>query len=174
MIYRLLPAYRCARRSRPGHRPCRSREQMQMSFSPVVKQVAPAVVNIYTRRVVPQMSRRCWPIRSSASSSGEPHGMPQDRVQRSLGSGVHRARRRHDRHQPSRHQEPRRSPWCWPTAANSRRPCCGTDERTDLAVLKIDTGEREAADPDHWATPTPSRSAIWCWPSAIPSASARP
>jgi len=47
------------------------------------------------------------------------------------------------------------------------------DPRTDLAVLKIDTkGERLPV----WnsATATGCRSAIWCWRSAIRSASAKP
>ena len=34
-----------------------SKAQMQLSFAPLVKQAAPAVVNIYTRRVVEQVLR---------------------------------------------------------------------------------------------------------------------
>ena len=35
----------------------KSKAQMQLSFAPLVKQAAPAVVNIYTRRVVEQVLR---------------------------------------------------------------------------------------------------------------------
>ncbi len=62
--------------------------QVQLSYAPLVKRVAPAVVNVYSRKVV----------RSSASRfSGDPffgrlfgQGFfgPQERVQQSLGSGV--------------------------------------------------------------------------------------
>lgn len=68
-----------------------SREQVQLSFAPLVKQVSPAVVNIYTKRVV---TRRVSPF------MGDPFfeqffggsfgfgGMPRQRVESSLGSGA--------------------------------------------------------------------------------------
>src|SRR6185312_11117453 len=47
------------------------------------------------------------------------------------------------------------------------------DARTDLAVLRIDT-KGSAFPRCSSATATNCKSAIWCLPSAIPSASARP
>src|SRR5579863_2871073 len=65
-----------------------SREQVQMSFSPVVKQVAPAVVNIYTRKVVHAVASPFMNDPFFRQFFGGRLGIPQDRVQRSLGSGV--------------------------------------------------------------------------------------
>lgn len=65
-----------------------SRPQMQLSFAPVVKQASPAVVNVYGARVErkPQYLARDEFYRRFFGEGGP--GMPQDRVQRSLGSGV--------------------------------------------------------------------------------------
>ena len=70
-----------------------SREQITLSFAPLVKAAAPAVVNIYTRRTVSQR-----PLISPLFNDplfkrffGEGfgmRGMPRERVQNSLGSGV--------------------------------------------------------------------------------------
>ena len=48
-----------------------------------------------------------------------------------------------------------------------------TDERTDIAVLKIDPGTGNLAP--FWSLPIPTnlKSATSCWPSAIRSASGR-
>jgi len=68
-----------------------SRAQMQLSFAPLVKRTAPAVVNIYTRRVVTQAQQS--PLFSDPFFRrffGERFatGPRQRRVQTSLGSGV--------------------------------------------------------------------------------------
>jgi len=65
-----------------------SRTQMQLSFAPVVKQASPAVVNVYGARVDrnPRSLARDEFFRRFFGDRGP--GMPQDRVQRSLGSGV--------------------------------------------------------------------------------------
>ncbi|MGF1610013.1 MAG: Do family serine endopeptidase [Kiloniellales bacterium] len=69
-----------------------SREQISLSFAPVVRQAAPAVVNIYTKRVVQQ--RGISPLFNDPLFKrffGEDFGffgMPRERVQNSLGSGV--------------------------------------------------------------------------------------
>ena len=52
--------------------------------------------------------RRSPTIRCSAASSARRFGMPQERIQNSLGSGVIVARRRHRRHQHPRRQGRRR------------------------------------------------------------------
>lgn len=68
-----------------------SREQIQLSFAQVVKQAAPAVVNIYTRKVV--RARSLPPIFKDPRflfffGNRMPQGLPQQRVENSLGSGV--------------------------------------------------------------------------------------
>ncbi|HEX6001972.1 MAG TPA: Do family serine endopeptidase [Hyphomicrobiaceae bacterium] len=64
-----------------------SREAAQYSFAAIVKRTAPAVVNVYVRgraRIVSPFAND--PI--FRRFFGEPYGMPQERVQSSLGSGV--------------------------------------------------------------------------------------
>ncbi|MEX1147469.1 MAG: trypsin-like peptidase domain-containing protein, partial [Sphingomonadales bacterium] len=69
-----------------------SQADVQLSFAPVVKAVTPAVVNIYTRRVVrsdPQASPFFDdPFFRRFFGDGPAMGTPRERVQRSLGSGV--------------------------------------------------------------------------------------
>ena len=69
-----------------------SRVQVELSFAPVVKQVAPAVVNIFSKKVVRQ--RAVSPLFNDPFFKrffGEDFGMlgvPRERIQSSLGSGV--------------------------------------------------------------------------------------
>lgn len=66
-----------------------SREEIQLSFAPLVKRASPAVVNVYSERLVRQ---------SGSPFAGDPFfnrffgpnafGAPRERVQSSLGSGV--------------------------------------------------------------------------------------
>jgi len=108
---------------------------MRLSFAPIVRRVAPAVVNVYSRRVVRQQVDPFWSLFSG--------GYPRDRVQQSLGSG---AIVRADgviltnHHNIADAQEVR-------VATADRREWPATvlldDPRADLAVLRIDTkGER--------------------------------
>ena len=67
-----------------------SLEEIQLSYAPLVEQVAPAVVNIYTQRVV--STRRTVPFfddpffqRFFGQAFPE---MPRERIENSLGSGV--------------------------------------------------------------------------------------
>lgn len=63
-----------------------SRAQMALSFAPVVKQAAPAVVNIYTKRVVRAASPLLGdPFFRRFFGDMVPGGPTQERVQRSLG-----------------------------------------------------------------------------------------
>jgi len=65
-----------------------SRPQIQLSFAPVVKHVAPAVVNVYGARVDKrQRNANAEEFFRRFFGEGAP-GAPQDRGQRSLGSGV--------------------------------------------------------------------------------------
>jgi Do/DeqQ family serine protease len=63
--------------------------EVKLSFAPIVKRVAPAVVNVYASRTV---ERRISPFFSDPFFrrffGGEDFGSPSQRVQRSLGSGV--------------------------------------------------------------------------------------
>jgi len=68
-----------------------SEQQIQLSFAPVVRQVAPAVVNIYTRKVIQeQMSSPFFndPFFRQFFGDDAVGGPSRQRVQSSLGSGV--------------------------------------------------------------------------------------
>jgi Do/DeqQ family serine protease len=70
-----------------------SQAQMQTSFAPLVKRTAPAVVNIYTKRVVKERAVLNSPFANDPFFSqffGRQMyaGPEQDRIERSLGSGV--------------------------------------------------------------------------------------
>jgi serine protease Do len=62
---------------------------IHLSFAPIVKKVAPAVVNVYSRRTVQTRSAFMNdPIFRRFFGDQAPFGLPRDRVQQSLGSGV--------------------------------------------------------------------------------------
>ena len=66
-----------------------SRPQLMLSFAPVVKRVAPAVVNVYaTRKVQQQVSPMFDDPIFRRFFGGQMEGMPRERVESSLGSGV--------------------------------------------------------------------------------------
>ncbi|MDJ1157272.1 DegQ family serine endoprotease [Chelatococcus sp. SYSU_G07232] len=64
------------------------RAQVQLSLAPVVKQAAPAVVNVYGTRVEKQQQNPFFDDPFFRRFFGGDFGVPQERVQRSLGSGV--------------------------------------------------------------------------------------
>ncbi|MBT9288081.1 Do family serine endopeptidase [Prosthecodimorpha staleyi] len=67
-----------------------SKAQVQLSFAPIVKRVAPAVVNVYAQRTLRQQGGSPMfddPLFRRFFGDG-PLGMPKDRVESSLGSGV--------------------------------------------------------------------------------------
>jgi len=108
---------------------------MKLSFAPIVRRAAPAVVNVYSKRVVRQQVDPFW-----AMFMG---GMSRDRVEQSLGSGsIVRADGViiTNHHNIENAQEIH-------VVTSDRREWPATvlldDGRADLAVLKIDTkGER--------------------------------
>ncbi|OJX81873.1 DegQ family serine endoprotease [Magnetospirillum sp. 64-120] len=122
-----------------------SRAQIQQSFSPVVKQTAPAVVNIYTKRVVRTAASPLLndPFFRRFFGDQLPQGMTQERVQNSLGSGVIVTK---DGTVITNHHVIKAADEVT-VVLNDRREfeakIVGSDERSDLAVLKIDPG-REA------------------------------
>src|SRR5689334_24574275 len=60
-----------------------TREQMRLSFSPVVKRTAPAVVNVFSRRVVRTQASPLLsdPFFRRFFGDQPPVGVPQERVQ---------------------------------------------------------------------------------------------
>ncbi len=67
-----------------------SRPQITLSFAPLVKQVTPAVVNIYTQKVVQQRVSPLFddPFFRQFFMGGMPQGFSRQRLENSLGSGV--------------------------------------------------------------------------------------
>ena len=122
-----------------------SREEIRLSFAPLVKRVAPAVVNIYTKRVV--RSRPISPFFDDPLFrffGGQfSAGRPRTRIQNSLGSGV---LVRPDGLVVTNNHVIERADEITVVLADRREfdaTIISTDERTDLAVLRIDPG-REA------------------------------
>ena len=121
-----------------------SRIQIELSFAPVVKQVAPAVVNIFSRRIVRQ--RAVSPLFDDPFFKrffGEDFGMlgvPRERIQSSLGSGVIVSP---DGLIVTNYHVIKGSDEIT-VVLPDRREFAATlvldDERTDLAVLRIDAG----------------------------------
>jgi len=72
--------------------PPRDRELIRLSFAPVVKKAAPAVVNVYARRVVRGTAGPAAllndPLWRHFFGDQSPFGVPRERVENSLGSGV--------------------------------------------------------------------------------------
>ena len=112
-----------------GPAQAQTKAEIQTSFAPVVKQVAPAVVNIYTRKVVRTQVDPFF---------RQFFGIPQERVQRSLGSGVIV---KADGVVVTNNHVVKDSDEITVVLSDRREfeaKVLGTDERTDLAVLKIE------------------------------------
>ncbi|MBK8176120.1 MAG: DegQ family serine endoprotease [Rhodospirillales bacterium] len=119
-----------------------SRQQIELSFAPVVRIAAPAVVNIYSRRIVQARGSPLFddPFFRQFFGSGTPFGMPKQRVENSLGSGVIVGA---DGIIVTNHHVVAGADEITVVLADRREYAAkvvGSDERTDLAVLKIDVG----------------------------------
>lgn len=117
-------------RAAPG-----SREQIQLSFAPIVREAAPAVVNVYSRRVINQRSRMTGDPFFDRFFGG---AQTRQREVNSLGSGVIVEASGvivTNNHVVAGAQDLR-------VVLSDRREFAAelllADERTDLAVLKID------------------------------------
>ena len=122
-----------------------SREQIKQSFSPVVKSAAPAVVNIYTKRIVKTAASPLLadPFFRRFFGDALPPGAVQEKVQRSLGSGVIVGA---DGTVVTNHHVIKGADEVTVVLADRREfeaHIVGSDERTDLAVLKIEPGRGE-------------------------------
>lgn len=123
-----------------------SRSEIALSFAPVVSKVAPSVVNVYARQVV--RTREVMPFFNDPFfrrffGEGGFQGMPRERVQRSLGSGVIVSENGlivTNNHVIGKGSEIL-------VVLSDKREFEATvlakDERTDLAILKIDTGDEK-------------------------------
>lgn len=118
------------------------REQITLSFAPVVRQASPAVVNIFTRRTVQQRVSPFLndPFFQRFFGDQFNFGVPRERVEGSLGSGVIVAPDGlivTNAHVIKGSDE-------ITVVLNDRREFPATvetvDERVDLAVLRVDTG----------------------------------
>ncbi len=121
-----------------------SREAIRFSFAPVVKRVAPAVVNVYaTSRVQVRSPFEGDPFFERFFGGGSPFGAPQERERSSLGSGVIV--------DPSgvivtnNHVVGDATDVKVALSDGREYPAkiLLKDERTDLAVLRIDTGGKD-------------------------------
>ncbi|RYF92078.1 MAG: Do family serine endopeptidase [Caulobacteraceae bacterium] len=109
---------------------------MKQSFAPVVKKAAPAVVNVSSRRTVRQRVDPFWELFSGG-------GMPQGRVQQSLGSG---AIVRADGVIVTNNHNIEGADEVMVQLADRREfpaKVLLADPRADLAVLKIDVGNEK-------------------------------
>ena len=121
-----------------------SRAEISLSFAPIVKRAAPAVVNVYARRTVRQRGFLPFgddPLFRHFFGDDGVFGGPRERVQNSLGSGVIVDESGFivtNNHVVEGGSDIR-------VVLSDKREFEATvllaDERTDLAVLKVDPGE---------------------------------
>src|SRR5690606_35906990 len=126
----------------PAKRVPRAAAEMQLSFAPVVRKVAPAVVNIYTKRVVE--TRPISPLFNDPFFRrffGDDFQVgPQKRVLGALGSGVIL---RADGVIVTNHHVIAGAQQITVVLADRREfeaTVMLSDERTDLAILRVDPG----------------------------------
>jgi serine protease Do len=139
-----LPSQAAAQKQLP-----QSREQIQLSYAPVVKQTAPAVVNIYTQKMVQQRaSLGLGPFMNDPFFrrffGQELYGMPmRKRLESSLGSGVIVAEDGLIVSNAHVIKDAQEIVVVTNDGQEYQAQNVLVDERTDLAVLKIDTEGRK-------------------------------
>ncbi|MCB1521044.1 MAG: Do family serine endopeptidase [Hyphomicrobiaceae bacterium] len=133
----LLPAAADAQRRVPPP----SREAVQFSFAPIVRKTAPAVVNVYVSSRVRTFVSPFQGDPFFERMFGDSLGMPQERMQRSLGSGVIVSR--DGIVVTNAHVVKSRGETEIRVALADKREFDAkllvTDEKNDIAVLKIET-----------------------------------
>ena len=153
-----------------------SREAAQYSFAPIVKKAAPAVVNVYVRARVQTFVSPFADDPMFRRFFGEAFGMPQERIQNSLGSGVIVS--------PDGIVVTNNHVIKVGGATEIRIALADRREFDAKVILQDeklrhrraeDGGRRRALSASSSSrTPTRWRSATWCWPSATRSAWGRP
>ncbi len=125
-----------------------SADEVKLSFAPVVKRAGPAVVNIYTRRVVRERPASPFfddPFFRRFFGEGFPGVGPRERILRSLGSGVIL---RPEGVIVTNHHVIAGAEQITVVLADRREfdaKVVLSDKRTDLAVLRIDPGRERLA-----------------------------
>ena len=120
-----------------------SRSQVELSYAPLVKRAAPAVVNVFSRKSVREVRRSPFfddPFFKRFFGKDFPFGRPQQRMQNSLGSGVIV---RSEGIIVTNHHVVKGSDEIKVALADRREfeaKLILADERTDLAVLRIESG----------------------------------
>jgi Do/DeqQ family serine protease len=123
----------------------KSRADVKLSYAPIVKRAAPAVVNVYVRSRTQQQVSPFFNDPFFRRFFGENFGVPSERVQNSLGSGVIVSPDGivvTNNHVVQSEGEAEIKV----ALADSREFAAKVilkDARTDLAVLRIDSGERD-------------------------------
>ena len=150
-----------------------SAEALRLSYAPVVKRVAPAVVNVYAAktRAEPQSADRrsvLPPVLRRRSSAGRASRCSARSAPAS--SSIRRPRR----HQQPRHRGRRPGEGLARRQARVRRPRSCSRTRAPISRCCASRTGASASRCSSSAIPTSCRSATWCWRSAIRSASARP
>ena len=121
-----------------------TQQQIQLTFAPVVRQTAPAVVNIYTKKIT-RSNMFDDPILRRFFGDQFSFGMPRERVQGSLGSGVIV---RADGVVVTNNHVIEGADEITVVLADRREYSAEVilaDERTDLAILQIEAGDEALA-----------------------------
>ena len=116
-----------------------SREEIRLSYAPLVRKVAPAVVNIYTKRVVRQQQSIFANDPFFRRFFGKEFGVPRKRVHNSLGSGVIV---RPEGIIVTNHHVIDKADQITVVLSDRREMEASlilSDEKTDLAILRVDT-----------------------------------
>ena len=153
-----------------------SREAAQYSFAPIVKKAAPAVVNVYVRARVQTFVSPFADDPLFRRFFGERFGMPQERMQNSLGSGVIVSA--DGIVVTNTHVVKVGGATEIRIALADRREfdakVIQQDDKSDIAVLRIEGGDGRFPLPGVRGLRHRRGGRPWCWRSATRSASARP